>query len=249
MTPSWWPASRGPRRSRGQHVVASRSTRNFEGPGCRQHRRVCVCQPGCAQYGHLDRELHSAAVTERRSELLRVRRRRDVRDPRVQSRRCPPGRHVSVPVPHGDPQSAHVPLQHRPDQLDRQPELEPAAVLLGHPGESVTAARKLLGSNLAVPPVNVGIRSTPNYASTFTGAATHACRVDARCSPGNALKASGLTWAASSTWAPCGRSSTCTSSRPRTRWASTARRGSTSTPSRSRSRRRISPPTGSSRPA
>jgi hypothetical protein len=32
----------------------------------------------------------------------------------------------------------------------------------------------LLGSKLAVPPVNVGIRSTPNYASTFTGAATHA---------------------------------------------------------------------------
>jgi hypothetical protein len=30
-----------------------------------------------------------------------------------------------------------------------------------------------LASNLTVPPVNVGPRSTPNYAKTFTGAATH----------------------------------------------------------------------------
>jgi hypothetical protein len=33
---------------------------------------------------------------------------------------------------------------------------------------------KVLASGLAVPPVNVGIRSTPNYAKTFTGPATHA---------------------------------------------------------------------------
>ena len=30
-----------------------------------------------------------------------------------------------------------------------------------------------LGSNLTVPPVNVGVRSTPNYAATFTDAAVH----------------------------------------------------------------------------
>jgi hypothetical protein len=30
-----------------------------------------------------------------------------------------------------------------------------------------------LGTNLAVPPVNIGFRSTPNYADTFTQAATH----------------------------------------------------------------------------
>ena len=33
---------------------------------------------------------------------------------------------------------------------------------------------KVLASGLAVPPVNVGIRSTPDYAKTFTGPATHA---------------------------------------------------------------------------
>jgi hypothetical protein len=33
--------------------------------------------------------------------------------------------------------------------------------------------RQLLGSGLAVPPVNIGPRSTPNYAATFTDAAVH----------------------------------------------------------------------------
>jgi hypothetical protein len=32
---------------------------------------------------------------------------------------------------------------------------------------------QVLGTGLTVPPVNVGVRSTPNYAKTFTGAATH----------------------------------------------------------------------------
>jgi hypothetical protein len=32
---------------------------------------------------------------------------------------------------------------------------------------------QLLGRHLAVPPVNVGVRSTPNYAATFTAAAVH----------------------------------------------------------------------------
>ena len=34
----------------------------------------------------------------------------------------------------------------------------------------------MLGTGLTVPPVNVGVRSTPNYAKTFTGAATHLLR-------------------------------------------------------------------------
>jgi len=33
--------------------------------------------------------------------------------------------------------------------------------------------RQVLGHNLRVPPVNVGVRSTPNYAATFTNAAVH----------------------------------------------------------------------------
>ena len=34
-------------------------------------------------------------------------------------------------------------------------------------------ATTVLGSNLAVPPCNVGTRSTPDYAATFTAAAVH----------------------------------------------------------------------------
>ena len=56
--------------------------------------------------GHPDRQLHPAGRARGRPELLRVRRRRAVRDPRRQRRRRPGRRHVPVPVPRprcGDP--------------------------------------------------------------------------------------------------------------------------------------------------
>ena len=39
------------------------------------------------------------------------------------------GRHLPVRVHHRDTQREHLPLQHRPDRVARQQELEPAAVL------------------------------------------------------------------------------------------------------------------------
>ena len=55
-----------------------------------------------------------------------------------------------------------VPLQQRPDRLDRQRELEPQAVLLGHPDQPRTGAR-CSARGLACPPCNIGPLSTPNY--------------------------------------------------------------------------------------
>ena len=44
------------------------------------------------------------------------------------------------------PEPEHVPLQHRPDQRHRRRELEPHAVLHGHPGQG--GKTKVLGTNL-----------------------------------------------------------------------------------------------------
>ena len=45
-----------------------------------------------------------------------------------------PRRHqLPVPLPGQDPEQEDVPVQHRPDHLAHGPELEPSAVLLGHP--------------------------------------------------------------------------------------------------------------------
>ena len=64
---------------------------------------------------------------------------------------------------HRDPEPQDVPLQHRPDRVARRQELEPAAVLLGHRW-SRTARRRSWPGSCACPPVNVGPRSTPDYA-------------------------------------------------------------------------------------
>ena len=70
----------------------------------------------------------------------------------------------------------------------------------------------LLASGLAVPPVNVGVRSTPNYAR-FTAQATHALPAAGSSSPASAPTVSSSTSGRSSTSARCARSRTCTSSR------------------------------------
>jgi hypothetical protein len=56
-----------------QHVLPPRSTGDLEGSGRRQHRRLRVRQPGPAGHGHADRQLHPAAGSSRRTQLLRVR--------------------------------------------------------------------------------------------------------------------------------------------------------------------------------
>ena len=55
-------------------------------------------------HGHPDRELHPAPEARRRTELLRVRRRRALPDPRLQRRQAGSRRHLSVPLPHRGPQ-------------------------------------------------------------------------------------------------------------------------------------------------
>ena len=126
-------------------------------------------QPG---HGHADRQLHSARGPGRRPELLLVRRRRAVRDPRRQRRRRPSR---TSPTSSGSGRSCgdpgHVPVQHRPDPVARQRELEQPPVLLGHPGQPGRTAWSC-GSGLACPPCNIGPLSTPNYAS-LANAAVH----------------------------------------------------------------------------
>ena len=89
--------------------------------------------PDKPRHRHPHRELHPLPEPAGRPELLRVRRRRPLRDPREQPRRRPCRRDLPVPVHHQGAPRRHLPLQHRPPHLDRRPELEPPAVLLRHP--------------------------------------------------------------------------------------------------------------------
>jgi hypothetical protein len=69
---------------------------------------------------------------------------------------------------------------------------------------------RVLARNLPCPPVNVGVRSTPDYDDTFTKAATHRIGGGVKVFAGQRADASTSTSAASSTWARCGRSRICT---------------------------------------
>ena len=79
--------ARGEVRRSTRNVIASRGAGDLQGPGRRQHRRVRVRQPGRPEHGHDHRQLHPARGAGRRPELLRVRRRRPLRDPHRQRRR------------------------------------------------------------------------------------------------------------------------------------------------------------------
>ena len=92
-------------------------------------------------HGHPDRQLHPAPEAGRRPELLRVRRRRALRDPRRQPGHGRAGRDLPVPVPHQGPEQEDVPLQHRADHRHRGRDLEPAAVLQRDPGPERQDAR------------------------------------------------------------------------------------------------------------
>ena len=116
--------------------------------------------PDDARHGHADRQLHPAPAAERRPELLRVRRRRALRDPHRQPGQGRVGHHLPVQVQDPGPQQGDVPLQHRTDHHDRRPDVEPSAVLHASPG-SRTGARRSSREDLPCPPVNVGMRSTP----------------------------------------------------------------------------------------
>ncbi len=122
---------------------------------------------------------------------------------------------------HDDPQQAYLPLQHRPDHLDHRRCLEPPADLLGdprRPGRQRAAAGgepdRPAGQHRAAQHAELRgsrERGRPPHRRRSHSVRRAACR--------RLLRRPRL---ASSTSARCARSSTCTSSRRRTRWASTA---------------------------
>ena len=63
----------------------------------------------------------------------------------------------------------HLPVQHGPDRVAEQPELEPRQT---YTVTQVERAARVLGSGLACPPCNIGPLSTPDYAG-LAAAAVH----------------------------------------------------------------------------
>ncbi len=84
-------------------------------------------------------------------------------------------------------------------------DLEPAAVLLGDPDRG-RQHRRSSARDLACPPVNVGPRSTPNYAGARAPRRCTRSPAAARSSPASGPTPSTSTSAASSTSGRCGRS-------------------------------------------
>ena len=114
-------------------------------------------------------------------------------------------RRLPVPLPHQDPQQEDVPLQHRPDQQPHRRQLEPAAVLLGDPGQE-RPARKVLGREPALP---AGQRRPAQHAGLrgdLAGQAVHTLGQPHGLRRPAGRRASTSTSAASSTWARCARS-------------------------------------------
>ena len=98
----------------------------------------------------------------------------------------------------------HLPLQHRPDHQDRRDATwnRPQFYTVTRVENGST---RVLAHKLAVPPVNVGTRSTPDYAQPRRPGRAHDAAA-ARCSPASAPTRSTSTSAASSTSAGCARS-------------------------------------------
>ena len=192
-------------------VVPSRSTRDQQGPGRRQHRRLRVRQPGQPGHGHDHRQLHPGRGAGGRPELLRVRRRRPLRDPHRQRRRR---RSRTSPTSSSSATEVANPNTFLYNtgpigSLDR-PELEPAAVLHGHAHGRAAQGQRCSATDLPCPPCNIGPRSTPNYATLANAAIqTLADRREGLRRPAQRRRSTS-TSARSSTSATCGRSRTCT---------------------------------------
>ena len=108
-------------------------------------------------------QLHPARGPRRRPELLRVRRRRPLRDQHRQRRRRQGRRHLRVPVHDERPEPEQLPLQHR-----RRSTASTARRSTGRQTyERHRGAQRAGGGgsakDLLSPPCNVGLRSTPNY--------------------------------------------------------------------------------------
>ena len=118
---------------------------------------------------HSHRQLRAVAGTGRWPELLRVRRRRALRDQGRQQRRRQGRRHLSVHLHDRGDEPGHLPLQHRADPVvDRQNwnrRQTYTVVRVDAEGKKET-----LGEGLACPPCNIGPLSTPNYDALVAGA-------------------------------------------------------------------------------
>ena len=95
-----------------------------------------------------------------------------------------------------------------PDHQDHRRHLEPSPDVLGHSSGAGKASQQL-ASGLLCPPVNVGVRSTPNYAA-LAAQAVYNLPGGRKVFAGQRGRVSTSTWAASSTSARCGPSRTCT---------------------------------------
>ncbi len=105
-------------------------------------------------------------------------------------------------------QPGELPVQHRTDRRHRQPDRSTGARRTPSPRCATTAAGRS-AADLASPPCNVGLRSTPNYAA-LAQSAVFDLRDGIRSSPASASTASTSTSAPSSTSPPCDRSRTST---------------------------------------
>ena len=94
-------------------VLPSRSARHLQGPGRRQHRHLRVASPRTTP--SRSSPATSRAGSGRRPELLRVRRRRALRDQHRQRRRRQAEHHLPVQLRDGEHEPEHVPLQHGSD--------------------------------------------------------------------------------------------------------------------------------------
>ena len=99
-----------------------------------------------------------------------------------------------------DPQPEHVPLQHRPDHLDHRHRTGTGRSTTRSPAHDRAAAEpSVLATGLTCPPVNVGVRSTPNYAATSPAQAVHDLGGGRKVFAGQRAEPSTSTSAASST--------------------------------------------------
>ena len=95
-----------------------------------------------------------------------------LRDPRLQQGQGHARRDLPVPLRHRDPQPEDVPLQHRPDRRHRRHRPGTGRSTTRSPGSRGASTRRSSASSLTCPPVNVGPRSTPDYAK-LAGQAVH----------------------------------------------------------------------------
>ena len=163
-------------------------------------------------HGHDHRQLHAARGAVRRSELLRVRRRRPLPHQHRQRwrRRC---RTSSTSSRSRRRSATRTRSSTTPARSTRSTARTGTASSSIRSRGSSTGNEQVLASNLACPPCNVGVLSTPNYDDARRSRPSTASPAVGPCSPGSGSRASTSTSARSSTWRTCARSRTCTSAR------------------------------------